>query len=270
MGRRQSMEDTHAVRYDEKRDVFGVEVYDGHSGSSAARVAVETITRLFLGQKTAGNEETWDTLACEALRAAYLETDRLILDRGIGSGAAAATLYITSSDFLAGNVGDCRIVLGAGTGAITLTQDHKPDVPEERARIEARGGIVVTLDVARVQGLLAMSRALGDASLKPFVTAEPRVVEGAFGRENDIAVVACDGLWDVETPEEAIAVARNSKTMQDAADRLCELAVSKGSGDNITVVVIDLKGYVVNLARKELRISRILDRAVEGPPQQFT
>lgn len=264
IGRRGSMEDTHAVGYHGRGDIFSAEVYDGHSGSAAAKVAAEMLTRLFLGEESHGEERTPHTLTPEALRTAYVATDELIVSGETGSGTAAATLYITPTGFLAANAGDCRIVVGEGTGSVVLTQDHKPDVPEERARIEDHGGTVVTLDVARVQGSLAMSRALGDASLKPFVTAEPRVVEGTFGRKNEVAIIACDGLWDVVLPEEAVAITRNSRVAQEAADRLCALAISKGSGDNITIVVLDLRSYVVHAGQKQLQITRVLDRAVEG------
>lgn len=38
----------------------------------------------------------------------------------------------------------------------------QPDKREERARIEARGGRVVFTDGARVEGVLSMSRAIGN------------------------------------------------------------------------------------------------------------
>ena len=40
------------------------------------------------------------------------------------------------------NVGDCRAVLCRGAHAVRLSQDHHPDIPTERARIESVGGAV--------------------------------------------------------------------------------------------------------------------------------
>jgi protein phosphatase 1L len=264
IGRRRSMEDTYAVRRDEESGIFSAEVYDGHSGSDAAFVAAEMLTPLFLGKDRNKAPRRKIAFTAEALREAYLATDRTIRAQGIESGTAAATLYIRETGFLAGNTGDCRIVVGEGSRALTLTRDHKPDVPEERARIEALGGSVVTLDVARVQGSLSMSRALGDRALEPFVTAEPRIAEGMFGRRNDIAIIGCDGLWDVVTPDEAIAVARSARGAKEGADRLCALATGKGSTDNITVMVVDLKDYAKRRSQEDLRVFRVLDRAIEG------
>lgn len=47
-----------------------------------------------------------------------------------------------------------------------MTRDHHPDRVDERARIETAGGSVIVLGVPRVNGILAMSRALGDVYLK--------------------------------------------------------------------------------------------------------
>ena len=49
----------------------------------------------------------------------------------------------------------------------------------------------------RVMGRLAVSRAFGDKSLKPFVTAQPEVSTTQLFKEDDFIILACDGLWDV-------------------------------------------------------------------------
>ena len=260
------MEDAHAIWDEEQIGFFSAEVYDGHGGSLAAVIAAEVLTPYFLSRSRNGQRGKADgeILSAEALREAYLDTDRYIIDQRTGSGAAAAVLYLHKGRFLAANAGDVRIVIGQGKGALTLTRDHKPDLPEEKARIEALGGRVISFDVARVEGTLAMSRALGDAPLKPFVTAEPRIAEGVLGKENDVAVVACDGIWDVLTSEEAVALARSGAGPEDAARLLQTRALERGSLDNITVIVLDLKGYSALYGRSRLSVVRVLDLALKG------
>merc|ERR1719454_1552968 len=71
------------------------------------------------------------------------------------------------------HVGDSRCVLGRWIDGkwnhVELTFDHKPDLPEERKRIEAAGGKVVfdgyfnyRVYAKNGQGGLNMSRAMGD------------------------------------------------------------------------------------------------------------
>ncbi|HVN25771.1 MAG TPA: PP2C family protein-serine/threonine phosphatase, partial [Syntrophorhabdales bacterium] len=199
----------------------------------------------------------------ELLREAYLATDDYIVKRGIRSGTAAATLHIFDEVFLAANVGDSRVIMGIRGDVLQLTLDHKPDVPAERSRIESLGGRVVTHVVPRVQGILAMSRALGDLTLKPYISPEPRVVQGLLGPENDFAVIACDGVWDVLGPREVIQVARDVEGPQEAADRIAAKALSAGSTDNLTVIVLDLRKRTARMPRKKMEILSILDYANE-------
>ena len=61
------------------------------------------------------------------------------------------------------NIGDSRSVLCSAQKVAFATSDHKPTNPDERARIEQAGGHVTQ---GRVNGQLAVSRALGDFELK--------------------------------------------------------------------------------------------------------
>jgi serine/threonine protein phosphatase PrpC len=264
IGLRDEMEDGHAIWDDEETGIFSAEVYDGHGGWIAASLAADILTAFFLArQKEIWRERGHKELDADALRDAYLAADRYIVGR-TESGSATATLYIYGGAFLAANVGDARIVVGEGRRAIDLTVDHKPDLPGERDRIEAQGGRVIAYDVARVQGVLAMSRSLGDGPLKPFVTAEPRVARGFFGRGDDVAVIACDGLWDVLTSEDAVRIARTASGPSDAAKLLEKAALDRGSTDNITVIVLDLRGYTASCKGDVLHVTGVLDCAQPG------
>ena len=103
--------------------------------------------------------------------------------------------------------------------SIALSIDHKPNKPQEKARIEKAGGIVKTsLDPstripgpARVwtgdatQAGLAMSRSLGDGSLKHIgVTSEPEIREIELKEQDKFLVIATDGIWDVFSNKEVV------------------------------------------------------------------
>ena len=64
-------------------------------------------------------------------------------------------------------------VVNVNIQAVPLSCDHKPSRPDEMKRIEKSGGFVMHLGVPRVNGVLAVSRALGDAELKHLVPSQP-------------------------------------------------------------------------------------------------
>lgn len=98
--------------------------------------------------------------------------------------------------------------------------------------------------------------------MKPWIIPEPEVTFTPRAKEDECLILASDGLWDVMSNEEACQVAKRriliwhkknggapfergvggvDPAAQAAADYLSVLALQKGSKDNISVVVVDLK-----------------------------
>ncbi|MCX7857724.1 MAG: protein phosphatase 2C domain-containing protein [Deltaproteobacteria bacterium] len=256
IGFRESYEDEYAIYRVNELSFFSAEIYDGHGGSQAALIAAEMLTpyflHLFKNKKTSDLNELF--LLVEE---AYLKVDTYLIEKGISSGTTAATFYILGERFIASNVGDTRIIIGTRESFRVLTQDHKPYLPQERSRIEKMGGRVITYDIPRVQGVLAISRALGDPSLKPYVIPHPRIVGGFLSEENDYVIIACDGVWDVLEPENVIRIARSVLDPQDIANRIMKEAMYSGSTDNITVIVVDLRDYTREIKREYMEVLRI-------------
>jgi protein phosphatase 1L len=265
IGWRRSMEDEHAVYRDDAREFFAADVYDGHGGKEPARIASRTLTPYFM-QAWVSKTQTPSAIRhreSKLLREAYMRVDAHIAENGVEGGATAANFYILGERFMAANAGDTRVIMGVEEGVLLLTEDHKAGLSEEKERVEGLGGEVIVHGVPRVQGILAVSRALGDTMLKPYVTAEPRVVEGCLGVENDYAVLACDGVWDVLTPEEVIDIVRSAADPELAARAVSRLALDKGSMDNITVISVDLRVHTRRLKRRRMEIIEVTDYANE-------
>lgn len=185
------------------------------------------------------------------------------------SGSTAVVVILTQDYIIVANCGDSRAVLCREGRSIALSIDHKPDRAEERARIEASGGKVIFIDGPRVEGILAMSRAIGDKYLKPLVTPEPEIFFKKRDGEDECLILASDGLWDVLSNTMAGQVARECLTEEEkpaagennarrwrsaewtdphfptrsasAAGLLTRLALGRRSYDNISVIVVDLK-----------------------------
>ncbi|KAG6421091.1 hypothetical protein SASPL_117640 [Salvia splendens] len=177
-------------------------------------------------------------------------------------GSTAAVAIVCSTHIIVANCGDSRTVLNRGKVPMPLSVDHKPNREDECARIEAAGGKVINWDGYRVSGVLAVSRSIGDRYLRPYVVADPEVMFVPRTKEDECLIIASDGLWDVMTNEEACDLARkriliwhkrngtmltnergvgSDPAAQEAAEYLSKLAFKRGSADNISVIVVDLK-----------------------------
>ncbi|MCO5556713.1 hypothetical protein L7F22_025776 [Adiantum nelumboides] len=277
-------------------------VYDGHGGRQAADYCKERVHGALADEMSAagnGLSSQWE--ACFQSCFEKLDADlcglcphgsdcpRKVSANGTSTGTSsscreplvpgsigttAVVAVVGPEQIVVGNCGDSRAVLCRGGHAVPLSQDHKANRPDEVARIEAAGGQVFTWEGHRVCGVLAMSRALGDGFLKPFVSGQPEVTITARNDDDECLILASDGLWDALSIEDVCAVARkalaswrrrhrsNSEqnnvlechhstpptnvTVEDSpaqvvAALLTKLALARYSRDNISVVVVDLK-----------------------------
>jgi protein phosphatase 1L len=213
---------------------FGV--YDGHGGARAAEyVKQHLFSNLIKHPKfnsdiKAAIAETYNHTDSEFLKADSSQTR--------DAGSTASTAIIVGERLIVANVGDSRAVICKGGDAIAVSKDHKPDRSEERQRIEDAGGFVMWAGTWRVGGVLAVSRAFGDKLLKQYVVADPDIKEEVVDKSLEFLILASDGLWDVVTNEEAVAMVRPIEDPEQAAEKLLLEAFKRGSSDNITVVIV--------------------------------
>ena len=105
--------------------------------------------------------------------------------------------------------------------------------------------------VYRINGNLALSRAIGDRSEKPLVSSQVDINEIEFDpKQDEFIIIASDGLWDVISNQDsvdfchsALATAkRNHEIIPDVKNHLAKLLVEeaqrRGSMDNISAVII--------------------------------
>lgn len=181
-GWRDSMEDchTHILSLPDDPGTAFFAVYDGHGGAKVAEYAGKHLHKYVTKQSKylEGN-------IVEALKQAYLEIDSVMCEeetlRHEDSGTTSVVVVIKDDKLFCANVGDSRAVGCIGGIAEPLTQDHKPKDKHEKDRITAAGGWV---EGNRVNGNLAMSRALGDFMFKrnDKKKAEEQIVTGMYTR----------------------------------------------------------------------------------------
>lgn len=149
-----------------------------------------------------------------------------------------------SVEIVAANAGDSRVVLFHKGVVKRLTEDHRASDLSEVARIEQAGGFLFR---ERVVGILALTRSLGDHLLKTFVIGHPSVMSATLdlptkSSESSLLILACDGVFDVLSDEQAVAIVReNSSKRAEAARCLVEEALKRGSTDNVSAIVVWLE-----------------------------
>lgn len=152
------------------------------------------------------------------------------------------------------NAGDSRAIVIKEDGSVfKLSRDHKPGVPCETKRITDLGGKVLYFGRWRVEGILAVSRGIGDGALKPYITADPDVCEYNIEKDDLFLVIATDGIWDVLNNSQVaqhVISETCTRTVDGfqchpqkliwAARKLCKKARENRSSDNKCAIIVDL------------------------------
>lgn len=192
-GLRPYMEDRYiADHLSSDTSYFGV--FDGHGGQEASQFCCDHFHHYFR-YNSSQNKKDIPT----SFQKTFQQMDDDIVRSGYTDGSTACVCLLQQhSKIYCANAGDSRAIVIRRDGSVAcLSRDHKPGVPDESQRITDLGGRIVYFGRWRVEGILAVSRSLGDASLKPFITAFPEVCEYNIEDDDLLLVVATDGIWDV-------------------------------------------------------------------------
>ena len=254
-GWRINMEDAHTelLSMPGDKDTCFFAVYDGHGGAKVAQYASQNLHKKIVAQPyySQGN-------ISESIRRGFLALDEEMLKDDLMkdelAGTTAVITVLKGSKIYCGNVGDSRSVASVRGVVEQLSYDHKPSNELEARRIAAAGGFV---EFNRVNGNLALSRALGDFVFKKnetkkpedqIVTAYPDVIEKNISPDHEFIVLACDGIWDVLTNQEVVTFVRSRIAQGMQPDIICEELMTRclapdcemgGLGcDNMTVIIV--------------------------------
>lgn len=235
-------------------------VYDGHGG----RQVVDFVTHELHGNVL--REMLRASSLPDALLQAFQTTDEEMVRRNImGSGCTACVCVLVEEGharvIYTAHLGDSRAVMSRGGIATRLTSmtDHKATDPLEGKRVIEAGGQIIN---DRVNGMLAMTRALGDHILKmpvlpnDVVSNIPDITSTDLSGQDNFVILACDGLWDIMNDQQAVELvveslrelaplvrqleAEGRSIAEILARMLVEEALVRGSDDNVSCVVIFL------------------------------
>jgi serine/threonine protein phosphatase PrpC len=252
-----------------KRFVFG----NGHSkkhalsegdqgledgASTSPKYDVSHVGQLPLTAVVAALKDSFDQVEKEILRHDEYEYQ--------GSTAVATLLHEASDGtrtLISANIGDSRGILSRNGTAIDLTRDHKPNDDKEKARILAMGEKIEWDHYCKVHRVrnLSLSRAIGDRFAKPAVSGEVEIkCFPVYDDKDEFILLASDGLWDVMSSQEVVSYVHkrlnappkdgvvvtsekdlaNLKSLRrkNLSRFIANEALRRGSGDNISVVIV--------------------------------
>lgn len=176
-----------------------------------------------------------------AVEEAFVDTDRAYLEEDAKAknddGCTGTVAVVVGKRLVVAHVGDSRAIMSDSGYAVPLTEDHKPNRPDERERIEGIGGTVIHAGTWRVGGVLAVSRGFGNRYMKTYIVAKPQIREDILHDNSQCLIIASDGVWDLVSNEEAVEHVSSFGDAEAAARALVALAYDRGSYDNISCIV---------------------------------
>lgn len=289
-GWRERMEDAHVAVQLRRNLSTGMDVFDGAGlfavcdGHGGAQVAKFCARHLPTEMSAAGGR---GRTVSEALHESFHSLDRLLQnprcsdelvtladdsdERGPSAHACGCTLaaccMLKGGEVFVANAGDCRVVLSRQGYAMDLSQDHKPDLPAEHARIRNAGGRLVDKHdgqrkASRINGGLNVSRSIGDFKYKQneslpansqMVSCTPEIMNFCRAPQDEFLLIACDGVWDVLSSQQVVDFVRQHLTglregsvkPSEVAEDVLEMCISPNlswtdglGGDNMTLMIV--------------------------------
>ncbi|KAL4435340.1 hypothetical protein ABPG74_022823 [Tetrahymena malaccensis] len=252
-------------------------VFDGHGeyGTQVSNFVKKGIQKHLMKEikQNGGLEgENLDIPSC--FRRAYQQTNKELLGQNQFdvqmSGCTAVSVLQYRNELYCANTGDSRAIVIRQTSnnewrQVELSKDHKPEVPEEKARINANGGRVeqsVNEDgekagIYRVWKKnmdlpgLAMSRSMGDSVGRECgVICDPDIIQHTLTEEDKMIIIASDGVWEflsnVDVTKIITPYFRDGK-ISEGVDRIISIShkewLKEGdSVDDITCVAFFIQG----------------------------
>ncbi|KAG7202896.1 hypothetical protein KM043_010040 [Ampulex compressa] len=252
-GWRMEMEDAH-------RAITGLEsglsdwsyfaVFDGHAGALVSAHSAKHLLKCIMQTEEFKAEDVIKGIHSGFLRLDDEMRDLPEMSSGTDkSGSTAVCAFISPKNIYIANCGDSRAVLCQSGNPTFSTRDHKPVLPAEKERIQNAGGSVM---IQRVNGSLAVSRALGDYEYKnlkdrgpceQLVSPEPEIfVLDRDDAHYEFLVLACDGIWDVMNNEDLCNFIHSRLLLTDdlraVTNQVIDTCLYKGSRDNMSIVLV--------------------------------
>ena len=218
-------------------------ILDGHGGSKVSKYIQQSYPKL-LKMKLKTYKKAYKIQNIIKMTLENIEKQlKMIGGRNCGSTFCGLLIDHKSKKFYSINIGDSKLLSFSASKSDKLTKtefltvDHKVSDFREKERILKNGGVVVN---ERLGGNLMISRSLGDFDMRKFGLISTPDIEEFFLKEGRLFFLASDGIWDVLGRNDVLKVVEGFKgdCLEELGRVLVDLAVEKGSLDNISLIVV--------------------------------
>lgn len=256
IGKRETNEDEHIIflnldgkTYPKLAHVNLFCVFDGHGGKEVSTYLAKKILKYILKQTSFPLSDKYINSMSDRLQQKIIH-DLKNKALHVGSTALIAIQYMKDGRLWLQviNTGDSRSIISSNGVGIALSTDAKPGSKEEKKRIQSLGGKLEFdgFDF-RIEGI-SVSRSYGDMIAYPYITHRPTCQTKMLTSTDQFFILACDGLWDVVSTQEAVNYVlsfydsssgklRPKDKRKNVAKALVDLALKKKSKDNLTIIV---------------------------------
>lgn len=256
-GPRSAMEDSIVVRPNIADGIDLYAVFDGHNGSVSSNFCSNQIVKIFTDPIISNEPENTGGFFKKKFRSKSEETEKLpnnkfseefctyvctslqnsLNEMAHKDGSTVAMALVKDKEVIISHLGDTRALVVKQSGEVKfVTLDHKPQNQDEIRRILDCGGKIIN---GRLDGIIAMSRSVGDFDVVG-LGRQPANTKITIEDDDRWLILACDGLFDVMSNMEVGAIASTASSPVELAYSYRNIAHSRHSLDNISVIVVDL------------------------------
>ena len=263
-------------------DTYFFAIYDGHGGNGCSLYLKDNLHHNIKNFSKEAISEAINIAENNFLKEQAIDENGLEKDH---SGSCGIMALINKNKLIIANIGDSRLVLFKKSSVFFQTEDHKPNSPKEKARIEKSGGsiyqtqslIPIFQNGKKIEipwrvnpGRLSVSRTFGDVEakteylggMKNVVVALPDITEFELNEDFNFLVIGCDGIFDVLNNDQILECIRIvlkekkiedlknvniSKLCGDFADMIIKSSLALDSFDNVSCIVVafNLKDLII-------------------------
>lgn len=216
-------------------------IFDGHGGNAVIEYIDKyhsKLGKIFTYNFPRNNDEALRMM--QSVLKEFLDNMKVV---GLNTQFSGSTFVFAYHDLMShkvmfGNIGDSRVVWSLDGTSFKFSKDHKPNDPIELKRVTELGGNVTKRrgDVFRVEGNLAISRAIGDTELFPYVIPEVEVYGPFQLQKNGFYVMASDGVFDVMENNEMFLRIMKTKQLYSEIRNIAVESKERGSRDDISII----------------------------------